>query len=210
MILNKKKALEIATEWYKGGSPLHEFMGACTADHNMCPTLPSIKMAEGAIDEINRSINWLDGRLSEAPTAKECREHTRDRDRLDALRHYIGGLARAQYGHEWTEHTTEPTCEYYGAAKTKTGADAIRINLSGITLWFSYGTLVAFDTPRTGTVIAKNAWTASTGGHIDQIARTEGDRVKQRDVDPDRFADLTRHLQISLHHGGAMSRKEGE
>lgn len=51
------------------------------------------------------------------------------------------------------------------------------VELGSLTLYFSYETCVAFDTPYGKTVVSKNVWSTTTGRHLNEI---DGGRKDER------------------------------
>ena len=43
------------------------------------------------------------------------------------------------------------------------------VQIGDLRLYFSYRTVIAFDTPETGTVVRENAWGPTTGKHLNRI-----------------------------------------
>lgn len=48
------------------------------------------------------------------------------------------------------------------------------VELGGLTLYFSYRTVVAFRTSETGLVVSENVWSTTTGRHLNEI--DDGDK----------------------------------
>jgi hypothetical protein len=44
------------------------------------------------------------------------------------------------------------------------------VELGKVTLYFSYQTLIAFNTPDTGLVVSENRWGTATGKHLNEIS----------------------------------------
>jgi hypothetical protein len=61
-----------------------------------------------------------------------------------------------------------------------------RVDMKCGTLWFSYQTLVAFQTERSGLMVRKNEWGPTTGKHLNEI---DGKRDYDR-IDLEQFAKL--------------------
>lgn len=78
-----------------------------------------------------------------------------------------------------------PEWEYYYQGRS--GADrpnALRFIVGERSFWFSYSTLVAFYSPKTGKVVHQNDWSRTTGKHLNAIDR--GDKASR--VDSTAFA----------------------
>ena len=70
------------------------------------------------------------------------------------------------------------------------GANAIVVRVGPVTLWFSYQTLVAFESPL-GRFVHTNVWGTTTGKHLNWI---DGGEKKER-VSSEIFADQLSHMQ---------------
>lgn len=68
-------------------------------------------------------------------------------------------------------------CDYssdnYGSSRA--------VDIGDITLYFSYKTVVAFNTPETGLVISENCWSTTTGRHLNAI---DSDHSRRIDHEP--------------------------
>jgi hypothetical protein len=58
-------------------------------------------------------------------------------------------------------------------------------HVGNMTLYFSYDTVIAFSSPKTGLVIRKNDWSTTTGKHLNAInpdkkVRINGEEFEQR------------------------------
>ena len=49
------------------------------------------------------------------------------------------------------------------------GAHCMRLDVGGLTLWFSYDTVVAFSPPGHGVRVSENCWGPTTGKHLNWI-----------------------------------------
>lgn len=71
-----------------------------------------------------------------------------------------------------------PTVRSYGNYNSSNyGAHCLRVVLPCGMFWFSYETLVAFETPKTGLVIRKNDWSTTTGKHLNAIDSDKSKRI---------------------------------
>jgi len=70
----------------------------------------------------------------------------------------------------------------------------IDVIIGNLTLFFSYETVVAFDSPFSGFVISKNVWSTTTGRHLNEINSLKHNRVSH-----DVFLES---LQATLTHYG--------
>jgi len=51
------------------------------------------------------------------------------------------------------------------------------VYIGSLTLYFSYDTVVAFSSPKTGLVIRKNDWSTTTGRHLNAINENKKIRI---------------------------------
>ena len=91
-------------------------------------------------------------------------------------------------------HLNLPEFEFYYQGRS--GADrpnALKFTTPHGTFWFSYQTLVAFYSPKTGRVVHENVWSKTTGKHLnaidhgDKVSRVSAEvfEAKLREVFPD-------------------------
>ena len=52
-----------------------------------------------------------------------------------------------------------------------------QMTIKGITVYKSYSTIVAFRHPETGLVCCENAWSKTTGKHLNQIMPNKANRT---------------------------------
>lgn len=79
-----------------------------------------------------------------------------------------------------------PRIMNYGNYSSKNyGASTLMVRLAGLTLWYSYDTIVAFDSCKHGFVISQNVWSTTTGKHLNWI-----DPDKKARVPHNQFEDL--------------------
>lgn len=57
----------------------------------------------------------------------------------------------------------------FGMSGLGRGANGKSVQVGDVTLYFSYGKLIGFHSPETGTVVRENAWGSATGGHMAAI-----------------------------------------
>ena len=55
---------------------------------------------------------------------------------------------------------------------------SIRVHVGRLTLWFSYETIIAFDSPITGFWIRENDWSTTTGRHLNEIDEDKEVRLR--------------------------------
>lgn len=73
---------------------------------------------------------------------------------------------------------------------------------NGITLYYSYQTVVAFHTPETGLVVSENIWGSTTGKHLNWL---DGGRKSQR---LRRLAYIEKLVQAMCRYGLAIPKEE--
>lgn len=78
-------------------------------------------------------------------------------------------------------------------------ANAMRVEIGGATLWFSYETLVAFRTPSSGLVVRRNAWGPTTGKHLNMIEAQGGAVPGRCRLDCEEFREA-----YEAHVGGTL------
>jgi len=61
------------------------------------------------------------------------------------------------------------------------GYHTIGFSVNGVDYYFSYNTLVAFDSPKTGLVCQINYWGNTTGKHLNWIEPNHNKRVNQEE-----------------------------
>jgi hypothetical protein len=49
------------------------------------------------------------------------------------------------------------------------GTNALKVTVGSVTVWYSYDQPVAFETCATGLVVCENAWSKTTGKHLNII-----------------------------------------
>ena len=55
------------------------------------------------------------------------------------------------------------------------------VKVNGVTLYYSYDFIVAFDSLETGLVIQENIWSQTTGKHLDSINPNREIRINQQE-----------------------------
>ena len=70
------------------------------------------------------------------------------------------------------------------------GAHCMAFQVGALTVYFSYDTPVAFDSPRTGQVVRHNVWGPTTGKHLNWIDNGN----KQNRISSDEFQDALNKL----------------
>lgn len=93
------------------------------------------------------------------------------------------------------EMTTVPKIKSYGDySSSNYGAHSLQVELGRLTLMFSYQTVVAFEDYEKGLVCSENAWSTTTGKHLNWIQPDKKKRVKRAEFE----AQLRERLQ---HYG---------
>ena len=72
---------------------------------------------------------------------------------------------------------------YYPYSSGNYGANSLLVSFETIDLYYSYETMVAFRTQKTGLVVRKNNWSSTTGKHLNVI---DGGKKNGR-IDGDKF-----------------------
>lgn len=71
-----------------------------------------------------------------------------------------------------------PVIENYGKYSSDNyGAHTLRVRLDTITLYYSYNTVVAFKSWKSGLVVCENVWGPTTGKHLNWIDPYKNYRV---------------------------------
>jgi hypothetical protein len=74
-----------------------------------------------------------------------------------------------------------PSFQSYGNYDSKNyGVNALQFFYPGITLWYSYKTIVAFKTEKDGLIVRQNDWSTTTGKHLNAIDGGDSDAKKDR------------------------------
>lgn len=63
------------------------------------------------------------------------------------------------------------------------GTNAKGVSIGDIDLYFSYKTIIAYRSPKTGLVIRKNDWSTTTGGHLNSISEDKSIRITGEDFE---------------------------
>lgn len=66
---------------------------------------------------------------------------------------------------------------YGNYSSSNYGSHSQYIDIGTATFYFSYQTVIAFSTPKTGLIVRKNSWKATTGKHLNWI---DGGNKKSR------------------------------
>lgn len=63
-----------------------------------------------------------------------------------------------------------PTINSYGNySSSNYGAHCLRVSFSGLDIYYSYNTVIAFRTLKTGLIVSSNQWGITTGKHLNAI-----------------------------------------
>jgi len=68
----------------------------------------------------------------------------------------------------------------YGNYSSDNYGSCREVQIGRLVLFFSYETVVAFSTPKTGLIICKNVWSKTTGRHLNCIS---SDKSRRREYD---------------------------
>lgn len=69
----------------------------------------------------------------------------------------------------------------------------IAVQIGLIILYFSYQTVIAFSSPKTGLVIIKNYWSKTTGKHLNAINTDKSIRVDSKEFNTQLESLLREH-----------------
>ena len=89
-----------------------------------------------------------------------------------------------------------PSISSYGDyASSNYGAHALRVTIGSLTVYFSYKTPVAFQTPH-GLVCSENVWSTTTGKHLNWIQPNKKNRIPNAEFEQ-RFKDVLAQVRVS-------------
>lgn len=74
------------------------------------------------------------------------------------------------------------------------GNHTLQFFLPGITIYYSYKTIVAYSDNQDGLVVCENVWGTTTGKHLDWINDDKKSRIKSDKFDTMLKAALERHF----------------
>lgn len=57
------------------------------------------------------------------------------------------------------------------------GTNSMVVHVNDLSVWFSYDTIIAFSTPKTGLVCSENNWGPTTGKHLNCIQPNKKKRI---------------------------------
>ena len=69
-----------------------------------------------------------------------------------------------------------------------------QVILPGLTLYFSYSTVIAFYTPDTGRIVSENIWSTTTGKHINNL-KNGATRIK---VNRAEFENMLSKISVTV------------
>ena len=91
--------------------------------------------------------------------------------------------------------TELPSISSYGKYESSNyGMNTIRLDLSSLTLYYSYKTIVAYYDHQDGLVISDNVWSSTTGKHLNWINEDKSIRLDFDQFQIKRDAALKRHI----------------
>lgn len=77
-----------------------------------------------------------------------------------------------------------PTISNYGQYRSGNyGAHCLKVSMSGLDVYFSYGTPVAFRHSSTSLVVRQNDWGPTTGRHLNWIDVDKRNRIDGNDFE---------------------------
>lgn len=86
-----------------------------------------------------------------------------------------------------------PRIKSYGEySSSNYGANSLMVEIGALTLYFSYETVVAFESPESGRLVRQNDWSTTTGKHLNWI---DGGKKKERIPGPEFESKLAEVLQ---------------
>lgn len=80
----------------------------------------------------------------------------------------------------------------YGNYSSSNYGSSRHVIIGNMTLYFSYDTVIAFETNKTGLVIRKNDWSTTTGKHLNAI-----DPDKKKRIDGSAFEEQLNKMLAS-------------
>jgi len=90
--------------------------------------------------------------------------------------------------------TKLPSISSYGDYSSNNyGINALEVTIGGLTLYFSYKTVIAFEAPGETLVIRQNAWSTTTGKHLNAIDRDHSRRIPGADFEAKLRETLEKH-----------------
>lgn len=92
----------------------------------------------------------------------------------------------------------------YGLGYSKPNPNTIGVDTGSLRLYFSYTTIVAFETPNSGLVISENVWSNTTGKHLNMIYANKRARIPHSEFEQ-RVNQLMSTMQISFNPRHEMS-----
>ncbi len=96
-----------------------------------------------------------------------------------------------------------PTIRSYGDySSSNYGAHTLEVNLPGLTLYFSYQTVIAYHDLQEGEVVSKNVWGKTTGKHLNFI--DNGNKADRLPHD-----EFERRLAAVLERRGYTTKEQG-
>jgi len=99
--------------------------------------------------------------------------------------------------HLQTRDLPLPKVSGYGEYSSNYGKNALRVDILGMTLYYSYKTLVAFKESQFGLVCRKNEWGVTTGKHLNLICPDHSQR-KEAEEFGELFRQALRKRSLSL------------
>jgi len=79
----------------------------------------------------------------------------------------------------------QPRIFNYGNYSSNNYGSCRGVEIGNLTLYFSYDTVIAFNSPKTGLVIRENDWSTTTGKHLNAIndnkkIRIDGEKFQEQ------------------------------
>jgi len=87
---------------------------------------------------------------------------------------------------------------YGNYSSSNYGAHCLEVRVGNLTLYFSYRTVVAFHTSKTGTVVRQNDWGATTGKHLNWIDSGDKKSRVNREVFEQKLNEVLREYDLTV------------
>lgn len=85
----------------------------------------------------------------------------------------------------------------YGEYSSNNYGSSRMVSVGDMDLYFSYETIIAFDTPKTGLKIRQNSWGNTTGKHLNAINSDKKIRIPSEQFEKELEAMLSSYKLVS-------------
>lgn len=89
----------------------------------------------------------------------------------------------------------QPRIFNYGNYSSNNYGSCRGVEIGSLTLYFSYDTVIAFSSPKTGLVIRQNSWGVTTGRHLNAISENKKIRINGDEFQK-QLESLLEHYQL--------------